>query len=226
MGPFAGIIMPRSTGAGRAALAASIHSLRPLASHRTSCKAPSPTRFESGAMASACHWCCSSVGTSVTRGNDAQATPLHSSAIAPALFHPPKAQGRRGKAGASARALARRPNRCAWVCGVNTDPVSRIEVKTGLKLILPGTGRWQAEGLTEGVGALHDAPSTMFRMVPLPVPGRNWNLAFSLRAATFGYDGGAFRRSGPGDPRADQHGQDLSCDRADVRPLLGSHRIP
>jgi hypothetical protein len=42
--------------------------------------------------------------------------------------------------------------------------------------ILPGTGRWQREALTEGallraLRLLH-APSTMLRMVPLPVPGR------------------------------------------------------
>ena len=45
-----------------------------------------------------------------------------------------------------------------------------------LAKILPGTGRWRAEGVTEGAhgGALQQlwAPSTMFRMVPLPVPGR------------------------------------------------------
>ncbi|NIJ07111.1 hypothetical protein FHS31_000693 [Sphingomonas vulcanisoli] len=42
--------------------------------------------------------------------------------------------------------------------------------------ILPGTGRWQAAGLTEGAlderSALPHAPSTMLRTVPLPVPGR------------------------------------------------------
>ena len=43
-------------------------------------------------------------------------------------------------------------------------------------MILPGTGRWQAAGLTEGgflIGCpLWRSPSTMLRMVPLPVPGR------------------------------------------------------
>ena len=43
--------------------------------------------------------------------------------------------------------------------------------------ILPGTGRWQAEGLTEGGfgkgRTLPHAPATMLRMVPLPVQGRN-----------------------------------------------------
>jgi len=41
---------------------------------------------------------------------------------------------------------------------------------------LPGTGRWQPEGLTEGLHMPHRfsaSPSTMLRMVPLPVPGRN-----------------------------------------------------
>ena len=42
--------------------------------------------------------------------------------------------------------------------------------------ILPGTGRWQREALTEGaILAAHRlwrAPSTILRMVPLPVPGR------------------------------------------------------
>ncbi|GEM_PF-1292721 len=46
----------------------------------------------------------------------------------------------------------------------------------GLNDILPVTGRWQAEDLTEGgfrTGfAWPQTPSTMLRMVPLPVPGR------------------------------------------------------
>ena len=42
---------------------------------------------------------------------------------------------------------------------------------------LPGTGRWQPAGLTEGNLLLktkpsHIYPSTMLRMVPLPVSGR------------------------------------------------------
>ncbi len=47
---------------------------------------------------------------------------------------------------------------------------------TALFSILPGTGRWQREALTEGGGhAAHPlprAPSTTLRAVPLPVPGR------------------------------------------------------
>jgi hypothetical protein len=44
-------------------------------------------------------------------------------------------------------------------------------------LILPGPGRWQPEGLTEGAlvparGFGWRAPSTTLRAVPLPVPGR------------------------------------------------------
>jgi hypothetical protein len=43
-------------------------------------------------------------------------------------------------------------------------------------MILPGTGRWQREALTEGalseVQHLRHAPSTSLRLVPLPVPGR------------------------------------------------------
>ena len=46
-------------------------------------------------------------------------------------------------------------------------------VEQGTEKILPGTGRWQAKGLTEGVRHMRPAPSTMLRMVPLPVPGRN-----------------------------------------------------
>ena len=42
--------------------------------------------------------------------------------------------------------------------------------------ILPGTGRWQTEGLMEG--ARLSAASTLGPLhhfvVPLPVPGRNW----------------------------------------------------
>ena len=43
--------------------------------------------------------------------------------------------------------------------------------------ILPGTGRWQPAGLTEGSKPLvmmhRPDPSTTLRAVPLPVPGRN-----------------------------------------------------
>ena len=39
-------------------------------------------------------------------------------------------------------------------------------------MILPGKGRWQPGGLTEGVRYLRAGPSTMLRTVPLPVPGR------------------------------------------------------
>ncbi|NIJ19777.1 hypothetical protein FHS95_001446 [Sphingomonas naasensis] len=42
---------------------------------------------------------------------------------------------------------------------------------------LPGTGRWQRAALTEGGRhkrfPVRHAPSTMLRMVPLPVPGRS-----------------------------------------------------
>jgi hypothetical protein len=42
--------------------------------------------------------------------------------------------------------------------------------------ILPGTGRWQAAGLTEGpcdwAQCARQRPSTAVRAVPLPVPGR------------------------------------------------------
>jgi hypothetical protein len=44
--------------------------------------------------------------------------------------------------------------------------------------VLPGTGRGTGRRLVEGGGLFHDAgrmrtaPSTMLRMVPLPVPGR------------------------------------------------------
>jgi hypothetical protein len=43
--------------------------------------------------------------------------------------------------------------------------------------ILPGTGRWQPPGLTEGVRVperrrVGRVPSTVLRTVPLPVPGR------------------------------------------------------
>jgi hypothetical protein len=93
--------------------------------------------LDKGAIASACHWCCSSVGTPVARGKDAHATPLHSSAITPALFHPG-----RGKGGANARVFARRPNDGTWLGDVNTHPVSRIEVKTPLKSASKGTLRF------------------------------------------------------------------------------------
>jgi hypothetical protein len=41
-------------------------------------------------------------------------------------------------------------------------------------MILPRMGRCQHAVLTEGGFRRHDAPSTMLRMVPLPVPGRIW----------------------------------------------------
>ncbi len=49
-----------------------------------------------------------------------------------------------------------------------------MEGKASL-LFLPARGEWQAAGLTEGglTGCLQGhTPSTMLRMVPLPVPGR------------------------------------------------------
>ncbi len=44
-------------------------------------------------------------------------------------------------------------------------------------IILPGKGRWQRVALTEGNRPTHRSsypriPSTILRMVPLPVPGR------------------------------------------------------
>jgi hypothetical protein len=45
----------------------------------------------------------------------------------------------------------------------------------GILQILPGTGRWQPEGLTEGLAPSRrgrGSPSTALRAVPLPVPGR------------------------------------------------------
>jgi hypothetical protein len=39
-------------------------------------------------------------------------------------------------------------------------------------MILPVPGRWQAAGLTEGGFTWRITPSTILRMVPLPVPGR------------------------------------------------------
>ena len=46
-----------------------------------------------------------------------------------------------------------------------------------LNQFLPGTGRWQPGGLTEGAlllaQRLWTPPSTALRAVPLPVPGRN-----------------------------------------------------
>ena len=54
--------------------------------------------LDSGATPSACHWLCSSPGSSAVRGSEAQATVLHSSASAPALFQPGL-----GQAGASDR---------------------------------------------------------------------------------------------------------------------------
>ncbi len=46
----------------------------------------------------------------------------------------------------------------------------------GGEIILPGTGRWQAKGLTEGACSkghpVWKPPSTVLRTVPLPMPGR------------------------------------------------------
>src|SRR4051812_16203732 len=83
--------------------------------------------LESGAMPSACHWRCSSVEVSATRGSDAQPTVLHRRANTPAPTHPAVCPTTRGKAGASARRRGWVPPDC-----INTRPVSRIEVKTPL----------------------------------------------------------------------------------------------
>ena len=42
----------------------------------------------------------------------------------------------------------------------------------GDRKILPGTGRWQHKVMTEGSPGATGDPSTILRMVPLPVPGR------------------------------------------------------
>ena len=61
--------------------------------------------------------------------------------------------------------------------GDDTFPPKRIaQIVARQCQILPGTGRWQREALTEGgcLGscALWPAPSTVLWTVPLPVPGR------------------------------------------------------
>jgi hypothetical protein len=71
--------------------------------------APAP---DSGATLSACHWRCSSVESSWGRGNEAQATVLHSNASKPAAFQPT-----REREGAIARL-----NGCAWLVCINTTP--------------------------------------------------------------------------------------------------------
>ena len=58
----------------------------------------------------------------------------------------------------------------------NVSPEHIAPIVARRRLILPGTGRWQREGLTEG-GCLGScaswpAPSTVLWTVPLPVPGR------------------------------------------------------
>jgi len=65
---------------------------------------------------------------------------------------------------------ARRPVDVAAVVGQR--PLARpVPVE-----ILPGTGRWQPAGLTEGIlvqaPCVRRVPTTILRMVPLPVPGR------------------------------------------------------
>ena len=79
---------------------------------------PGARRSASGAIASACHWPCSSRGGSGARGIDAQATPLHSKASAPAAFQPElAAPARRARSGPP------RPNvRECPVC-INTPPL-------------------------------------------------------------------------------------------------------
>ena len=58
----------------------------------------------------------------------------------------------------------------------NASPELIALIVARRRQILPGTGRWQREALTEG-GCLKGctqwpAPSTVLRPVPLPVPGR------------------------------------------------------
>src|SRR5436190_5558975 len=50
------------------------------------------------------------------------------------------------------------------------------------QMILPGTGRWRAEGVTEGLRRRWGSPSTMLRMVPLPVPGRTFPVLVRIAA--------------------------------------------
>ena len=68
-------------------------------------RSPVAPPFDRGAIPSACHCICSSLRSSAGLGSDAQATPLHSSASAPAACQ----LGSRS-AGANDRALVRLPN--------------------------------------------------------------------------------------------------------------------
>jgi hypothetical protein len=72
---------------------------------------------ESGLSPSACHCRCWSSGIVAGRGKDAQATPLHSKASAPALFQPGVGQPRSSD----------RRSGCAWVRDVNTRPLMPIQ---------------------------------------------------------------------------------------------------
>ena len=159
-------------------------SARPLRSAPS--RMPVAPPFDSGATPAPATGVCSSRRQLRGRGSDAQATPLHSRASAPALFQP-------GRGAGVARATRLVDGRtCAWLrLTVNTRPVWRIKVKTGLK--------------------------SARRMEPC-VRAQRCHIRMIMARA--------FRRSGPGHPRAHQHRQDLPRDRADVRPFVGRHRLP
>ena len=72
-----------------------------------------------------------------------------------------------------------------YIAKAHEEKISYIGI-TGVRMLrattmqlLPGTGRWQPERLTEGshipvpAQTYKWAPSTTLRAVPLPVPGRN-----------------------------------------------------
>src|SRR6476659_7194253 len=69
--------------------------------------------LERGATPNDRHCCCSSDGASIARGKEAHATVLHSSASAPALFHPGRGQER----------ASDRRSGCAWLRDVNIQKV-------------------------------------------------------------------------------------------------------
>ena len=54
--------------------------------------------------------------------------------------------------------------------GALAQGYARLEARLVEAVFLPGTGRWQTEGLTEGVGSLHDAPSTIESAFDGPPP--------------------------------------------------------
>ena len=271
--------MPLSTGAGRAALAASIHSLRPLAFQRTSCRrAPDAVETRVKQLAVRPEYQVETIARAdfadvdlgrqrreILRGDLRRSPGRAQRPVEPVANASANAQrsverhrrrlrggvgfelhralrheidrldglGRRhrhaGRAAARQRRNAKRLPLLLLVgrqVGRSREATPRQQCCTAARArprsSSPARGqRRRASALRSGCAWLRDVNTAP--VMPIKVKtGLNLvarNLAFARRAAMFVIMARRSDAPRPGHPRADQHGQDLPRDRADVRPF-------